>query len=432
MTDKQTKQRVNTKEPRLDSIRSEEDLELMLDEQFSKEERAVVEHLIELGDEQGYITIDDILALLPEAEEELELLEVILQALQIANVTFIDDVDADTDQVEAGAKGETNGSRRKSKEMDNKIVDADTISAVDAGDTVGVYFSQVGGVPLLTREEEAELAKRIERGKEARDELAQGSVSPARRAELEHLIEDGMAARTHLILANSRLVISVAKKHVGRGVPLLDLIQEGHIGLMRAVKKFDYRRGHKFSTYATWWIRQAITRAVADNGRTIRVPVHMGDQINKMLRARHQLTQELGRDPNIEELAKVLDVSPSKVESMIKVARRPISLEKPIDEDEDAIIEDFIEDEETPAPEEMTIQYLMEDNVQKILETLPPREARVLRLRYGLPDKPVHTLKEVGEKMGITRERVRQIEAQALRRLRHPSLRRHLVDFVRE
>lgn len=431
MSEKQTKRREKMKESRLGAVRSEVDLENWLDEQFSKEERAVVEHLIELGEEQGYITIDDILSLLPEAEDELELLEVILEALQTADVTFIDDVDADTDQVDAGAK-EANGTRRKSKKMDNKVVDADTISAVDAGDTVGVYFSQVGGVPLLTREEEAELAKRIERGKEARDELAHGSVHSDRRAELEHLIEDGMAARTHLILANSRLVISVAKKHVGRGVPLLDLIQEGHIGLMRAVKKFDYRRGHKFSTYATWWIRQAITRAVADNGRTIRVPVHMGDQINKMLRARHQLTQELGRDPNIEELAKALDVSPSKVESMIKVARRPISLEKPIDEDEDAIIEDFIEDEETPAPEEMTIQYLMEDNVQKILETLPPREARVLRLRYGLPDKPVHTLKEVGEKMGITRERVRQIEAQALRRLRHPSLRRHLVDFVRE
>jgi RNA polymerase primary sigma factor len=426
------KPRKITKQDISDDVYTGADLEMILDEQFSKEERAVVEHLIELGDEQGYITIDDILALLPEAEEELVFLEVILQALQVADVTFIDDVDAGTDQVEAGAKGQKNGSQQKSKKMDNTIVDADTISAVDAGDTVGVYFSQVGGVPLLTREEEAELAKRIERGKEARDELAHGPVSPERRAELERLIEDGMAARTHLILANSRLVISVAKKHVGRGVPLLDLIQEGHIGLMRAVKKFDYTRGHKFSTYATWWIRQAITRAVADHGRTIRVPVHMGDQINKMLRARHRLTQEYGRDPTIEELAKVLDVMPSKVESMIKVARRPISLEKPIDEDEDAIIEDFIEDEETPAPEEMTIQDLMVDNVQRILETLPPREARVLRLRYGLPDKPVHTLKEVGEKMGITRERVRQIEAQALRRLRHPSMRRHLVDFVRE
>jgi RNA polymerase primary sigma factor len=264
-----------------------------------------------------------------------------------------------------------------------------------------------------------------------RDELARDAVSEKKRKELETYIEDGMAAREHLIMANSRLVISVAKKYNNRGVPLLDLIQEGHVGLMRAVKKFDYRRGHKFSTYATWWIRQAITRLIADHGRTIRVPVHMGDRINRMLRSRHQLTQELGREPNEVELAAHLDTTPKSVEDMLRVAQRPISLEKPTDYDSDSVMADFIKDEESPAPEELTQQELLEERVQELLETLPPREALVVRLRYGLPGGEVHTLKQIGEKLGITRERVRQIENQALRRLRHPSLESELIDYVR-
>jgi RNA polymerase primary sigma factor len=246
------------------------------------------------------------------------------------------------------------------------------------------------------------------------------------------LVEDGWAAREHLITANSRLVISVAKKYMGRGVPFLDLIQEGNIGLIRAAKKFDYRRGHKFSTYATWWIRQAVTRAIADQGRTIRVPVHMGDQINKLLRVSHQLTQKLGRSPTTEELAHELDVPPKKVENMIQVARRPLSLETPTDEEEDSVLGDFIEDEEAPAPPEMVTQHMLKEHLREVLHNLPPREVRILQLRYGLLDGRNYTLEEVGRKMGVTRERVRQIEAQALNRLRHPGHRRKLVDYLRE
>ena len=219
---------------------------------------------------------------------------------------------------------------------------------------------------------------------------------------------------------------------MGRGVPFLDLIQEGNIGLIRAAKKFDYRRGHKFSTYATWWIRQAVTRAIADQGRTIRVPVHMGDQINKLLRVSHQLTQKLGRSPTTDELAQALDVTPKKVENMVQVARRPISLETPTDEDEDSILGDFIEDKESPAPTTTVTQNLLKEQLQDVLGSLPPREVRILQLRYGLLDGQSYTLEEVGRKMGVTRERVRQIEAQALSRLRHPSHLRILVDYLKE
>ena len=218
---------------------------------------------------------------------------------------------------------------------------------------------------------------------------------------------------------------------MGRGVPFLDLIQEGNIGLIRAAKKFDYRRGHKFSTYATWWIRQAVTRAIADQGRTIRVPVHMGDQINKLLRVSHQLTQKLGRDPTTEEMAEVLDVTPKKVENMIQVARRPLSLETPTDEEEDSVLADFIHDDDSPAPTETVTQHLLQEHLREVLTSLPPREVRILQLRYGLLDGQSYTLEEVGRKMGVTRERVRQIEAQALSRLRHPGHRKKLIDYLR-
>jgi RNA polymerase primary sigma factor len=295
-----------------------------------------------------------------------------------------------------------------------------------------LYLKEVGRVPLLTAEQEVSLAKRIERGKRAREAMAAGPTTMRKRLELRTTVEDGWAAREHLITANSRLVISVAKKYMGRGVPFLDLIQEGNIGLIRAAKKFDYRRGHKFSTYATWWIRQAVTRAIADQGRTIRVPVHMGDQINKLLRVSHQLTQRLGRDPSIDELADSLEVTPKKVENMIQVARRPLSLETPTDEEEDSVLGDFIQDEESPAPAELVTLNLLREHLQEVLNMLPPREVRILQLRYGLLDGQSYTLEEVGRKMGVTRERVRQIEAQALSRLRHPSHRRRLADYLHE
>jgi len=235
-----------------------------------------------------------------------------------------------------------------------------------------------------------------------------------------------------VIRANSRLVISVAKRYIGRGVPFLDLIQEGNIGLIRAANKFNYRLGHKFSTYATWWIRQAVTRAIADQSRTIRVPVHMGDQINRLLRTSHRLTQELGREPTPEELAKALDIPPRKVEQMLEVARRPLSLDMATDDEEENTLGDFIEDERAVAPPEAVSESMLREAIREILQNLPPREVRILELRYGLVDGETYTLEEVGKKLGVTRERVRQIEAQALSRLRHPVHARRLKDFLGE
>ncbi len=396
---------------------------------LSDEEQLALAQLIELSEEQGALSYEDIMTHVPEVEEMLPVIDSLFDALQAAGIEITDNGKVPTEIEKIAHKTDQTESEESLALEPNPENSA--LDAIDAGDSVGLYLSQVGLVPLLTRSEEVELAKRIERGRECRDELARGPISEKKRKEIEAYIEDGMAAREHLIMANSRLVISVAKKYNGRGVPLLDLIQEGHVGLMRAVKKFDYRRGHKFSTYATWWIRQAITRLIADHGRTIRVPVHMGDRINRMLRSRHQLTQKLGREPNEVELASHLDTTPKSVEDMLRVAQRPISLEKPTDYDSDSVMADFIEDEDSPAPEELTQQELLEERVQELLETLPPREALVVRLRYGLPTGEVHTLKQIGEKLGITRERVRQIENQALRRLRHPSLQSELIDYVR-
>ena len=389
----------------------------------AEQENPAIAQLVELGKERGYVTIDEILKVFPEVERDMDQLEDTYAALLSAGLSVLDGkVDAET----------SSESPADSSNAVGAAIEDNYLATVDTDDTVGLYLKEVGRVPLLTAEEEVSLAKRIERGRIAREVLASDYVSMNERREKQLLIEDGWAAREHLITANSRLVISVAKKYMGRGVPFLDLIQEGNIGLIRAAKKFDYRRGHKFSTYATWWIRQAVTRAIADQGRTIRVPVHMGDQINKLLRVSHQLTQKLGRSPTTDELAQTLDVTPKKVENMIQVARRPISLETPTDEDEDSILGDFIEDKESPAPATTVTQNLLKEQLQDVLGSLPPREVRILQLRYGLLDGESYTLEEVGRKMGVTRERVRQIEAQALSRLRHPSHRRILVDYLKE
>lgn len=383
-----------------------------------------IARLIELGRQKSYVTIDDILQFFPEAEQDVEQLEETFAALMSAGIPYVEDEiipEEPTDEDLSVADEEA-------AEVKTSIVD--DLENIDTDDTIGLYLKEVSRVPLLNAEEEVELAQRIERGRMAREELAKGNVNSRRRLELRKLIEDGWSAREHLITANSRLVISVAKKYMGRGVPFLDLIQEGNIGLIRATKKFDYRRGHKFSTYATWWIRQAVTRAIADQGRTIRVPVHMGDQINKLLRVQHQLTQRLGREPTVEELAIALDVPPKKVENMIQVARRPLSLETPTDDEEDSVLGDFIEDDEAPPPDETATFNLLREHLVEVLDTLPPREVRILQLRYGLLDGQAYTLEEVGRKMGVTRERVRQIEAQALTRLRHPSVRRKLRDYL--
>jgi RNA polymerase primary sigma factor len=393
-----------------------------------EEEYPAIARLIELGRQKSYVTLDDILHFFPEAEQDVEQLEEAFSALLSAGIPFVEDTatpePTEDELVAVEESGEV--------EPEPDLALDDYLANIDTDDTIGLYLKEVSRVPLLTAVEEVQLAQRIEKGRSAREELAQGTVTPKRRLDLRRLIEDGWGAREHLITANSRLVISVAKKYMGRGVPFLDLIQEGNIGLIRATKKFDYRRGHKFSTYATWWIRQAVTRAIADQGRTIRVPVHMGDQINKLLRVQHQLTQRLGREPSVEELAEALDVPPKKVENMIQVARRPLSLETPTDDEEDSVLGDFIEDDEAPPPDDTATYNLLREHLGEVLNGLPPREVRILQLRYGLLDGQAYTLEEVGRKMGVTRERVRQIEAQALSRLRHPTIRRKLRDYLGE
>jgi RNA polymerase primary sigma factor len=402
------------------------DEELLSSIEEQEDRHNSVAKLIELGRKKSFVTYDDILLFFPDVEQDVDQLEEAFSALVSAGIAYIEDpglvepseqelTEEDDSDEESGQIGTTE---------DNYLANIDT------DDTIGLYLKEVGRVPLLTAVEEVELAQRIERGRLSREELARGNVTHRRRQELQMLIEDGWAAREHLITANSRLVISVAKKYMGRGVPFLDLIQEGNIGLIRAAKKFDYRRGHKFSTYATWWIRQAVTRAIADQGRTIRVPVHMGDQINKLLRVQHQLTQRLGRDPSVEELAVALEVTPQKVENMIQVARRPLSLETPTDDEEDSVLGDFIQDDEIPAPDDTATYNLLREHLESVLDGLPPREVRILQLRYGLLDGQAYTLEEVGRKMGVTRERVRQIEAQALSRLRHPAIRRKLREYL--
>jgi RNA polymerase primary sigma factor len=390
------------------------------------EDYPAIARLIELGRQKSYVTIDDILQFFPEAEQDVEQLEETFAALMSAGIPYVED------EVLHEEPSDEELTTTDEETAEVKAVAIDDLENIDTDDTIGLYLKEVSRVPLLNAEEEVELAQRIERGRMAREELAKGNVNNRRRQELRQLIEDGWAAREHLITANSRLVISVAKKYMGRGVPFLDLIQEGNIGLIRATKKFDYRRGHKFSTYATWWIRQAVTRAIADQGRTIRVPVHMGDQINKLLRVQHQLTQRLGREPTVEELAIALDVPPKKVENMIQVARRPLSLETPTDDEEDSVLGDFIEDDEAPPPDDSATYNLLREHLEEVLNGLPPREVRILQLRYGLLDGQAYTLEEVGRKMGVTRERVRQIEAQALSRLRHPTIRRKLRDYLGE
>src|SRR5438132_6731753 len=300
------------------------------------------------------------------------------------------------------------------------IVVADLESSLD--DPVRMYLREIGRVPLLSAEEEVRLARRMERG---RLELLKPVISRDYR-----IIEDGEEAQRRLTEANLRLVVSVAKKYIGRGMSLLDLIQEGNIGLIRAVEKFDYTKGYKFSTYATWWIRQAITRAIADQARTIRIPVHMVETINRLIRISRRLLQDLGREPTSEEIAEQMEISPEKVREIIKVSQEPVSLETPIGEEEDSHLGDFIEDHTALAPADAASHQLLKEQVEDVLESLTERERKVLQLRFGLDDGRSRTLEEVGKEFHVTRERIRQIEAKALRKLRHPSRSRKLKDYL--
>jgi RNA polymerase primary sigma factor len=385
------------------------------------EELSGEDYLLSKADEQDFITYDDILAAFPQAEESLDEIEDILVTLIEADVEIGDLKEKDKQSVSASEDGGQDG-----RDADNGA----PLDAIRVDDSIGLYLKEIGQVPLLSREEEISLAKRMEAGNKARLELERDGLVPEERIRLLADVQDGLDASEHLVRANSRLVVSVAKKYMGRGVPFIDLIQEGNIGLIRAAKKFDYTMGNKFSTYATWWIRQAVTRAIADQSRTIRIPVHMGDQINKLLRTTHRLTQELGREPSADEMADALDLATDKVENMLQVARRPLSLELPIDEEGDSELGDFIENDEAVAPADLVSSAILRDLLREVLEDLPPREVRILQMRYGLVDGETYTLEEVGQKLGVTRERIRQIEVQALGRLRHPAHARKLRDFL--
>ena len=342
---------------------------------------------------------------LTEQEMEPEQLDKILETLDAYGISVVND-EADIPMTEeAAADSAAQAAMASEKEITvEEQLDLSVPEGIAIDDPVRMYLKEIGKVPLLTADQEIELAQRLEDGDEA--------------------------AKQQLAEANLRLVVSIAKRYVGRGMLFLDLIQEGNLGLIKAVEKFDYRKGFKFSTYATWWIRQAITRAIADQARTIRIPVHMVETINKLIRVSRQLLQEYGREPTPEEIAKEMNISENKVREIIKIAQEPVSLETPIGEEEDSHLGDFIPDEDAPAPAEAASFALMKEQLMEVLDTLTPREEKVLRLRFGLDDGRQRTLEEVGKEFNVTRERIRQIEAKALRKLRHPSRSKKLRDYL--
>jgi len=388
---------------------------------FAKLRENRIQWLLDEANERGYLTLDQILDVFPEAEEDLAQLEELFAYLYDQGIEVYDS-EEEAEEERARLEEELGGDEDRNGDFD--------LGGIAADDTVSLYFREMSRVPLLTQEEEIELAKRLEQGREAQRQLARNGHDPQERARLESLIKMGEEARQHLIEANTRLVISMAKKYIGHGVPFLDLIQEGNLGLIKAVDKFDYRRGTRLSTYATWWIRQSISRALSEQGRTIRIPIHMSDRIRKLYQTAQRLEQERGRKPTPEEIAEEMNIESSKVQWMMRASRRALSLERPVGEEEENELEYFIEDEEAPAPSEVASQHLLAEAMEDVLSTLTPREARVLRLRFGLQDGHCYTLQEVAERFGLTRERIRQIESEALRKLRHPSRSRKLRNHL--
>jgi RNA polymerase primary sigma factor len=371
--------------------------------------------------DRGYITYDQILEVLPEAENNVALLDQVMEEAQAAGIVIYEN--------EEEAK-ESQGADYEDEDDEHEAPLFD-LSNVPIDDSVGLYFREMGQQDLLTAEEEVMLAKEIEAGSEAVEKLASnGDLSDGERWELMLTKERGDAARAHLIRANTRLVVSIAKKYRGRGLQFLDLIQEGNVGLMKAVEKYDYRRGNRFSTYATWWIRQAVTRALANHGRTIRIPAHLGGRISKLYQVAQELEQQQGRQPTAEEIAEEMDLPAERVRWMLRTSRQPVHLERPVGDESDAELGDFIEDSEAPPPVEMVAQTMLTEEIGEILDQLTPREARILRLRYGLQDGESRTLKEVGEMFGLSRERIRQLEKEALRKLRHPNFAGHLRQYL--
>ena len=386
-----------------------------------------LDQLLEKAAERGYITTDDILEQFPEAEEDLSQLEELFIGLKTRDIPVF----GDEEEAQASGEQDTVTKDLSAAEHDTQKPEiAFDLSHIPATDTIGLYFHEMGRVPLLTPKEEVELARLLEEGRQAESQLQRNGTDAKKQIELEQRIHVGEEARQKLIRANTRLVISIAKRYIGQGVALPDLIQEGNLGLMRAVERFDHRRGYRLSTYATWWIRQAISRAVSDQGRTIRLPVHMGDSIRLLYRTARTMEQELGRPATPEELAETMNLAPERVRWMLRISRRTLSLEEPVGEEEETELGSFIEDGETPSPPDTVDLTLLREKIEDLLDTLPAREARVLRLRFGLQDGHYYTLEEVGHKFGLTRERIRQIEVQALNRLRHPRRSRQLRDYL--
>ena len=382
-----------------DIITEKKDTESKAQGKSSKEEKIL--KLIELGKHKGVLTYKEIADALEDVDLKSDQFETIYEQLEDLSIDIVDDeIDIELDE-EPEIDDEIVELEEEIAEEDFEVAITDSIS-VD--DPVRMYLKEIGKVPLLTAEEEKDLAMRMDAGDEE--------------------------AKKKLTEANLRLVVSIAKRYVGRGMLFLDLIQEGNLGLIKAVDKFDFQKGFKFSTYSTWWIRQAITRAIADQARTIRIPVHMVETINKLIRVSRQLLQKLGRDPLPEELAEEMGIPEEKVREILKIAQEPVSLETPIGEEEDSHLGDFIPDDDAPAPAEAAAYSLLKEQLSDVLDTLTPREEKVLKLRFGLEDGRARTLEEVGKEFNVTRERIRQIEAKALRKLRHPSRSKKLRDFL--
>ena len=380
-----------------------------------------------------YSEVNEFFRDLPMEEEQFDkVLEILETNGVVCNVEIPVESDLDDDDVNLSEEDE----------VDMENIDLSVPDGVSIEDPVRMYLKEIGKVPLLSAEEEIEFARKIEDGAEAAEkvkdletmlETAEGEEKEAlekEKKELGYVVADGEAAKQKLAEANLRLVVSIAKRYVGRGMLFLDLIQEGNLGLIKAVEKFDYRKGYKFSTYATWWIRQAITRAIADQARTIRIPVHMVETINKLIRVNRQLLQDLGREPLPEEIAEKMDIPVERVREISKISQEPVSLETPIGEEEDSHLGDFIQDDNVPVPAEAAAFTLLKEQLVEVLSTLTEREQKVLRLRFGLDDGRARTLEEVGKEFNVTRERIRQIEAKALRNLRHPSRSRKLKDYL--
>jgi len=362
----------------------------------AQEKKTVIRDLIELGKSKGKLTTKEITDALEEMNFDVEKVDKLYEELEELNIEIIEDLEQDMDLDLNSIPSDNHSEDQEEEEVPAEGVNID--------DPVKVYLKEIGRVPLLSSEEEIELAKRMAEGDEK--------------------------AKKRLSEANLRLVVSIAKRYVGRGMQFLDLIQEGNLGLIKAVEKFDHTKGYKFSTYATWWIRQAITRAIADQARTIRIPVHMVETINKVKKVSNQLLHKNGHEPTAEEIAKELDMPVDKVREIMRVAQEPVSLETPIGEEEDSHLGDFIPDDDAPAPAEAASHTLLKEQLSDVLQTLTPREEKVLRLRFGLEDGRSRTLEEVGKEFNVTRERIRQIEAKALRKLRHPSRSKKLKDFL--